>query len=173
MKPKHVAGASIATALTTAIISCATDPVPLPTSDELAALVRSSEEANQALVRGDIDRYNDLVSMSDDFMLMPPNGRVSRGTPKERDMRMRAFFKGGTQTQELVQAYTSPDMIVLAVIEHAHIAVADVPMQDWALRVTLVYRREGTQWKLAHRHADPLVHGITWEQAAQIAKGPE
>lgn len=165
MKERHVAGAGIAFA----IVSCAT--APSPSSDELAALVRSSEEANQALVRGDIDRYTELVSMTDDFMLMPPAGRISRGTDEERKDRMREFFKGGTQTQELVQAYTSENMIVLAVIERAHIAVADVPAQDWALRVTLVYRREGSAWKLAHRHADPLVHGITWHEAARLAKG--
>jgi ketosteroid isomerase-like protein len=172
MKAKHVAGASIVSAIASTVVSCGTEPPSTaPSSDELSALVRSSEEANQALVRGDIDRYVELVSMTDDFMLMPPAGGVSRGTHAERKERMRKFFKGGTQTQELVQAYTSPDMIVLAVIERAHIAVADVPMQDWALRVTLVYRREGSTWKLAHRHADPLANGITWQQASQLAKG--
>jgi len=37
--------------------------------------------------------------------------------------------------------------------------------------VTLVYRREGSEWRLAHRHADPLVHGNSVEQAAAIARG--
>jgi hypothetical protein len=37
--------------------------------------------------------------------------------------------------------------------------------------VTLVYRREGTAWRLVHRHADPLVHGMSLEQAAAIARG--
>ncbi|WP_221885682.1 hypothetical protein [Variovorax sp. MHTC-1] len=40
------------------------------------------------------------------------------------------------------------------------------------LRVTLVYRRDGAgEWELAHRHADPLVHGIDLGQAAAIARG--
>jgi ketosteroid isomerase-like protein len=170
MKPRYSASA-IPLAVISTVASCGNEPASLPSADELAALVRSSEEANQALVRGDVDRYTELVSMTDDFMLMPPAGGVSRGTEEERKARMRAFFKGGTQTQELVEAYASPDLVVLAVIERAHIAVADVPMQDWALRVTLVYRREGSSWRLAHRHADPLVHRITWHDAAKLGKG--
>lgn len=43
--------------------------------------------------------------------------------------------------------------------------------QDWSPRVTLVFRRKGTEWQLVHRHADPLVNGISLEQAAAIARG--
>ena len=45
------------------------------------------------------------------------------------------------------------------------------PEQDWSLRVTLVYRREGDEWRLVHRHADPLVHEISHEQLGALARG--
>jgi ketosteroid isomerase-like protein len=33
----------------------------------------------------------------------------------------------------------------------------DLPDQNISLRVTHVYRRDGSDWQLVHRHADPLV----------------
>jgi len=35
----------------------------------------------------------------------------------------------------------------------------------------LVFRRDGPEWRLVHRHADPLVKGVSLEQAAAIARG--
>jgi len=37
--------------------------------------------------------------------------------------------------------------------------------------VTLVFRREGPEWRLVHRHADPLVHPIGMEHMAVLARG--
>ncbi len=90
---------------------------------------------------------------------------------EERWDAMSRFFRNGTLTQDVVQCYASPDMIVLAVIERRHVEVGTLPAQNWALRVTLVYRRERGEWKLAHRHADPLAAGITLEQAAALGRG--
>jgi ketosteroid isomerase-like protein len=45
------------------------------------------------------------------------------------------------------------------------------PGPDWSLRVTLVFRREGATWRLVHRHADPLVHPITFDRVAELARG--
>jgi ketosteroid isomerase-like protein len=138
------------------------------------ALIKLSEESNAALMRGDIDRYQELISLTDDFTIMAPFG----GTPtrrvdftSEQMSAMGRFFKNGTLEQEVVSTYGSSDMVVLALIERAYVEVGGLPSQLWALRVTLVYRKEGTTWRLAHRHADPLVGGITLEQAAALARG--
>lgn len=141
---------------------------------EIAALARRSRDANAALMRGEIERYRALVTLTDDFMLMSPfGGAPTHGADMtgERWEAMGRFFRNGTFAQEVVQSYGSADMIVLAVIERAHVEVGGLPAQDWALRVTLVYCREGSEWRLAHRHADPLVAGIGLEQAAALARG--
>jgi ketosteroid isomerase-like protein len=135
-------------------------------------LVSKSEEANDALLRGDVDRYRALITIAQDFTLMSPfGGTPARGADQKRMDAMRSFFKNGSLKQELVQAYATEDMIVLATIERARVEVGGLPAQDWALRVTLVYRREGNEWRLAHRHADPLSHGIDLEHAAALGRG--
>jgi len=130
-------------------------------------------QAHSALMRGDIAAYQAQVKYADDFTLMSPFGgtpsRAAEYTP-ERMEAMGRFFRNGTFEQEIVQTYASDDMVVLALIERQHVEVGGLPAQGWALRVTLVYRREGAKWLLAHRHADPLVNGISLQQAAELAR---
>jgi ketosteroid isomerase-like protein len=143
-----------------------------------AGQVRSLEEtyaeANAALLRGDAERWNELIPLANDFLLFSPFGgkpsRSSEYTP-ERIHRMGRFFKNGTFDQEVVQVVSSGNLVVLATIERANVAVGEVPQQDWALRVTSVFRREGNQWRLVHRHADPFVKDVSVDEAARIARG--
>jgi ketosteroid isomerase-like protein len=141
---------------------------------EVGALVDRAEQAHAALMRGDVARYRALIETTGDFTLMSPfGGKPSRGTPSSEEWAaIGRFFKDGKDsTLELVQAYRSADMIVLAAIERTHVAVGAIPAQQWALRVTLVFRKEKGQWLLAHRHADALAGGISVEQAGALARG--
>jgi hypothetical protein len=36
--------------------------------------------------------------------------------------------------------------------------------------MTLVFRHEGSEWRLVHRHADRLLQSISLEQAAALAR---
>jgi ketosteroid isomerase-like protein len=171
---------SVLTAGATALASFTATAVQTRThtSDtELAVtdLIGRSEKANAALMRGDIETYLGLITVSNDFTLMSPmGGKPSHGTyTREQWDRIGEFFKNGTLKQELVQAYGSAELVVLAIIEHCHGEVGGLPPQDWPLRVTLVYRRQGSDWLLVHRHADPLVKGISVEQSAALARGSE
>ena len=140
----------------------------------VAGLVRLSHESNAALMRGDIAAYRAMLGYSADFLLMSPfGGTPTRGSDmtEEAWARMGRFFRNGSFAQEVVQAWASEDMVVLALIERPRVEVGGLPAQEWALRVTLVYRREGDAWRLAHRHADPLAHGVSWAQSAALARG--
>jgi ketosteroid isomerase-like protein len=145
-----------------------------PPDQDVAALVRRSADANKALVRGDIDGYLALIEHSKDYTLMNPfGGAPTRGfvDSPERRAAMAKFFENGTLDQEVVATYASGDLVVLVAVERVRAEVGGLPEQDWSLRVTQVFRRDGSGWQLVHRHADPLVTGITLEQAAALARG--
>ena len=144
-------------------------------AQDVSALARETQEANKALVRGDIDKYLALTHHGKDYLLMNPfGGDPIKGfddTPERREG-MKKFFKNGALEQEVVATWESGDLAVLVTIERvAHVEIGGLPAQDWGLRVTQVFRRTAKQWQLVHRHADPLVNKITVPQAAELARG--
>jgi ketosteroid isomerase-like protein len=152
----------------------AQQPMSAPSEQELADLVSTSEARAKAFMRGDMDRWSGLTRIADDFTLMQPfGGEASRGfeMSPERLARLASYFKNGDAKVELVQSYASDNLVVLAVIERQHGEVGGLPDQDWSLRVTLVFRRQGAEWWLVHRHADPLVRHVGLETAATLARG--
>lgn len=154
--------------------SAAEEPTSAGSEKELADLVRKTEAQASAFMRGDMDKWSDLVRVADDFTLMQPfGGEASRGfdMSPERLARLANYFGNGDARLELVQAYASDDLVVLAMIERQHGEVGGLPNQDWSLRVTQVYRKQGAQWWLVHRHADPLVRHVGLETAAALARG--
>jgi ketosteroid isomerase-like protein len=144
------------------------------TEAELAALVQRTAEAAKAYIRGDMRTYFTLIRHEDDYTLMSPlGGEPERGvdTSPERLAALERYFRNGEAELEVVETYTSGDLVVLVVIERQHGEVGGLPDQDWSLRVTLVFRREGSEWQQVHRHADPLVHLISLEQVSALARG--
>lgn len=85
--------------------------------------------------------------------------------------KMSRFFKNGETALEGVQTYASDRLVVLVMLERQQAEVGGLPNQNWSLRVTEVYRKDRSEWRLVHRHADPLVNRITLHQAATLARG--
>ena len=147
------------------------------TDEELAELIRRTEEATSAFMRGDMSRYLALTPHARGYSLMNPfGGEPTRFDSREGNVAGAAdyfsvYFKAGEVKLEVVDTHASGDLVVLVMIERRRGEVGGLPDQDWSLRVTQVYRREGSEWLLVHRHADPLVHGIGLLQAAALARG--
>jgi ketosteroid isomerase-like protein len=145
-----------------------------PSATEIADLVARAAEMNDAFMNGRMDAWLALANPADDFSIMTPFGGWTTGgfdAAPEKLAGMARRFPSGTTSLEVVATYASGDMVVLAAIERQHAVVGDLPPQDWSLRVTLVFRRSGTDWEMVHRHADPLVQGISLGQSATIARG--
>jgi ketosteroid isomerase-like protein len=150
-------------------------PQPEATDEELGKLVERVREATGALMRGDVRRYLWLVNHGPDYTLMPPTGGPTRhgfdASPAGVEALETSFAGGGDGDLELEAQYASGDLAVLVGVERQHGPVAGLPDQDWPLRVTLVFRREDSDWRLVQRHADALLHPISIEQLSLLARG--
>ncbi|MEV5965503.1 nuclear transport factor 2 family protein [Kribbella sp. NPDC051952] len=139
-----------------------------------AELERRLQESAGAYLRGDVDRYLELIHHSDDYTLMSPHGgELVRGfdTSPETLQATREFFRGGEASVDIEQTYESGDLTVIVAVERQHGKIGGLPDQDLSLRVTLVFRRTQAGWDLVHRHADPLVHPIGVNELAELARG--
>lgn len=144
------------------------------TTNELADLLATIDEATEAYISGDIRRYFELFDHGDDFVLMPPYGGPTRhghSVTAESLAALQRFFAGGTGVFELEGCWHAGDLAVVAGIERQRGRVGGLREQDWSLRVTLVLRRSGDRWEMVHRHADGLVRELTFDVFASIARG--
>jgi len=140
----------------------------------LSHLSRIAQESAEAYLAGDLDTYARVLPHADDFTLMPPFGGPTRNgfvLDDETREATRSTFRGGHVEVEVDASYVTDDLAVLAVVERQRGFVGDLAEQDWSLRVTLVFRRDGGHWRLVHRHADALVHTIGWNVLSQLARG--
>lgn len=67
-----------------------------------------------------------------------------------------AQFSDGKFEYEVIASGASSDLAYIAGVEHSTVSVGGAEPQDYELRVTTVFRRENGQWKVVHRHADPM-----------------
>jgi ketosteroid isomerase-like protein len=122
--------------------------------------VEAFRKALRRYVTGDPNPVMELVSRREDVTLANPLGPPRRG-PAEVDKAARegaAMLRDGSvRGFEEVARYSTPDLGYVLQIERTQVRLPDaeeiVPI---ALRVTMVFRREGDSWKVAHRHADPI-----------------
>jgi ketosteroid isomerase-like protein len=67
----------------------------------------------------------------------------------------RSFSDCTSATMELLAFDVVGDMAYTVALEHSSASVDGVP-RTYTLRATQVYRREGGQWRVAHRHGDTV-----------------
>jgi ketosteroid isomerase-like protein len=111
-------------------------------------------------LNGDPRPVQAVFSRRDDVTLCNPVGPPCRGRaaveraaaePSSR------FSDGKISGFDEVSRFVTGDVGYVVRIERgeAHLDGSPEPV-PYSLRVTMIFRREGDAWKIAHRHADPI-----------------
>lgn len=128
---------------------------------EFEEFLRRREAASLDYVRGHPDSFAALVAQQLPASFFSPGGGYTRGTHdvSARYERDASAFGSDTpsSTFEVFHCAASNGVAYWTGLQHAvvQLRAADklIPMK---LRVTEVFRREGNEWKIVHRHADML-----------------
>jgi ketosteroid isomerase-like protein len=127
---------------------------------DLEPVVEQYHRALEAFVRGDPEIQKTLFSTRDDVSLANPLGPPARGRSAVEQTMDRAasqLREGEPITFERISGYTGTDLAYIVEIERARAKVAGSDdVSAIPLRVTTIFRVEDGQWKVLHRHADPI-----------------
>jgi ketosteroid isomerase-like protein len=123
-------------------------------------VVTGYRKALELYVTGDAEPALAFISRRDDVTLanplLPPQrgpedvlAAAAKGATMLRDGSIRSF--------EEVSRYATPDLGYVVQVERAQAKFpGSETMNQLALRVTMIFRREEGTWKLVHRHADGI-----------------
>jgi ketosteroid isomerase-like protein len=147
------------------LLSAAAASLSLAADNQPAALRQflvSFEDATSRFINGDAAAWKRLASHRDDVTIMGAWGAYEKSW-READARYdwaaARFRESGAKVNvEYLASEQSGDLAYTVAIERSTVRLVDqskpAPM---ALRVTHVFRKEDGNWKLVHRHADPII----------------
>jgi ketosteroid isomerase-like protein len=127
-------------------------------SDDFLAWVKSTlYEAELALHNGDAAPRRELWSRNEPVSVLGA-WRNANGQDELDELfaSLARSFSDCTSYAFELQAYdVVGDMAYTAGLEHTSASIDSEP-RSYTLRATQVYRREGGEWKVAHRHGDTV-----------------
>jgi ketosteroid isomerase-like protein len=120
------------------------------------------EQATSGFVNGDNAAWLALASRRDDATIMGAWGAYEAGWAEvgpRYDWAAARFKPSGAQVQVqyLAQAHSGDLAYTVAIERSTALVIGQDQPRPLQLRVTHVFRKEGGEWKLMHRHADPLI----------------
>lgn len=124
----------------------------------LSAVLPRQHDADTALHNGDAGPRISLWSHNDPVTVLGA-ARTARGWPEVGslfDWLAHNFSKCLAYDLDVIAAGVSGDLGYVVGSEHTTASVGGEKPVPYALRVTLIFRREDGEWKEVHRHADPM-----------------
>lgn len=136
------------------------------TEEFLAAVLPSYVAAETAIHNGDVELRLAMWSRTEPLTLF---GAAVSGCGWARldetfAMLGESFSDCTSYVNQVIAAEASGDLAYLVAIEHTGASINGTP-RTYELRATTVFRREGGEWKIVHRHGDPHVGDQPLERA--------
>lgn len=137
-----------------------TDQEASAASSDFDGTIEAFRHALVRYVKGDPRPVLELFSQRDDVTLANPLGPPCRGAVEVRRVAAAAATQlrdGSPPRFEEISRFSASDLGYVVHIERTQARVAGgEKLSQIALRVTMIFRREGDTWKVVHRHADPI-----------------
>jgi ketosteroid isomerase-like protein len=135
--------------------------------DDVDELIEQINLAQGELIKGNPEPMNNLFSHRDDVTLNNPLSPPAHGWEQVAATMERAaspFRDGEIVAFETIEKHVTPEVAYVVRVERARAKVGgSEEIAPIALRATMIFRPEDGEWKVVHRHADP----ITTTQAAE------
>jgi ketosteroid isomerase-like protein len=128
--------------------------------DDLDRVIEQFDLAQGELVKGNAEPVKRLHSHRDDVTLNNPFGPPAHGWDEVAATMERAasqFRDGEIVGYEIIEKHVSPELAYVVRVERARAKVGgSEDIAPITLRVTMIFRPEDGEWKIVHRHADPI-----------------
>ena len=129
--------------------------------EDVDRLIERFDLAQGELVKGNAQPANELFSHTEDVTLANPLGPPVRGWNEVAAVGERAasrFRDGEIVGFDTIEEYVTDKLAYVVRVERARAKVgASEDITPITLRVTMVFRpEEDGEWKIVHRHADPI-----------------
>jgi uncharacterized protein (TIGR02246 family) len=128
--------------------------------DDVDELIEQYYRAQREFLRGNPEPVKNLFSHREDVTLANPYGPPVRGREQVAKTVEHAssLRSDGTFVEwQIVAKHVSAELAYVVQIERAEAKIgAREDITPLAVRSTMIFRPEEGEWKIVHRHADPL-----------------
>jgi ketosteroid isomerase-like protein len=139
--------------------------------DDVDELIERYHLGGDEFLNGNPQPLLELWSRREDVTLANPFGPPVRGfdeVAKASDLAASRVRDGETVGFEIIEKYVTAELAYVVQIERVKAKIGESEdATPFALRVTMIFRPEEGEWKVVHRHADPITGAQPAESVIQ------
>ncbi len=143
----------------------------MATVDDVDQLIEQFHLASGEFLKGNPKPTQELFSHREDVTLANPFGPAVRGWDEVAKVSEHAASQvrdGEFVSAEIIEKNVTPELAYVVEIEQAKAKIGgSEDITPFALRVTMIFRPEDGEWKIVHRHADPITTAQPAESVIQ------